>query len=166
MSSPDQRLFEADLQSAEFRMGVLDRRWGEAELEAMPAGAAWPKRFFWIAAAKRDGAPERFYLALDLSGYRSVAPTGPFWDPVKKATLELAKWPKGRPNSGVASVFKTSAFTGAGNALYHPYDRVGSHNHGQWPAQMPQRVWTDKHTIADYLSEMYSLLNSGDYIGI
>lgn len=166
MSPPDQRLLEADLESAEFRMGAIGGYWGEAEPEALPANAARPRRFFWIAAAKRDRAPDRYYLALDLKGYRGVAPTGPFWDPVKKATLELAKWPKGRPNSRVAMVFRTSGFNGAGNALYHPYDRTASSGHGKWPQQMPHRIWTDKHMIVDYLSEVHGLLNSGDYIGI
>ena len=164
--SPDQCLLEEDLRSAGFRMRVVSGHWDQAEPEALPADAAWPKRFFWIAAARREGAPGRYYLALDLKDYRSVAPTGPFWDPAKKATLELAKWPRGKAGSRVAAVFKTSGFKGAGNALYHPYDRVGAHNHGRWPEQMPHRIWTDKHTIVDYLAEIHGLLNRGDYIGV
>ena len=62
-----------------------------------PTAAAWPSVYFWMAAAPRTGAPDRYYVALNLSGYRSVPPTGPFWDPVKKQVLERGKWPKGKP---------------------------------------------------------------------
>ena len=96
MLAPDRRLFEADLQSAAYRSGVAKGLWGGAEADAQPDDAIWPRAFFWMAAASRTGAPDRYYLALNLSGYRSVPPTGPFWDPVKKQVLELGKWPKGK----------------------------------------------------------------------
>jgi hypothetical protein len=78
MLPPDQRLFEADVQSAPYRIGVAKGLWAVAGADVLPDGAAWPKAFFWMAAAPRANAPERFYVALDLSGYRFVAPSGTF----------------------------------------------------------------------------------------
>ena len=133
MLAPDQRLFEADLQSAAYRSGVTKGLWAEAEAAARPDGGAWPNVYFWMAAAPRTGAPDRYYVALNLSGQAGPRPpTGPFWDPVKKQPLELGKWPKGKPNSRFATVFRTSGFSAAGRAFYHPYDRAPVQDHPQW----------------------------------
>lgn len=165
MLGPDQRLFEADLLSAEFRCGVVKGAWGPAEAEALPEGAAWPRVFFWLAAAPRENAPERFYVGLDAAGYRSVSPTGTFWDPATKARLDFAKFPKGRPDSRFAKVFRTD-WGESGKAFYHPYDRVAAQGHTEWPKQQPHLIWTSNHTIVDYLEEFQSLLNGGDYLGV
>jgi hypothetical protein len=162
----DQRLFESDLQSAEFRNGVAKGLWDQAEADALPDAAAWPNAYFWMAAAQRTGAPDRYYVTLNLSGYRNVPPTGPFWDPVKKATLELGKWPKGKPNSRFALVFRTDGFSFSGRAFYHPYDRSPLSDHPGWPSEQPHLVWTPSHTIVNYLEEFQSLLTSGDYVGV
>jgi hypothetical protein len=166
MLSPEQRLFESDLQGAPFRIGVTKGRWGFAEPGAAAEGAAWPRTYFWMAAATRQNAPDRYYVELDLSGYRSVPPTGPFWDPVKRQRLEHGKWPKGKPGSRFAQVFRLGGFSGAGSAFYHPYDRVARLNHNQWPSEQPHLIWTEKHTIVDYLEEFQSMLMSGDYVGV
>lgn len=165
MLPPDQRLFESDLRSAEFRCGVMKALWGLAEQEALPDSAAWPKVFLWIAAAPRPNAPERFHITLDAAGYRSVSPTGTFWNPVTKATLDFDKRPKGRPDSRFAKVFRTD-WGDSSRAFYHPYDRVAAQGHPEWPKQQPHLVWTDSHTIVDYLEEFHSLLAGGDYLGI
>ena len=166
MLPPDQRLFEADLQSAPYRIGVTKGRWAQAEAEALPDGAAWPKVFFWMATAPRASAPDRFYVGLDVSGYPGVAPTGAFWDPVKKTPLEFAKWPKGKPSSRFAMIFRTTGFNGCGRAFYHPYDRVATQGHAEWPQQQPHLIWSNSHTIVDYLEEFQSLFTSGDYVGV
>ncbi len=164
MGRPDQRLFEDDLRSAESRSGVIRGLWGLAGGTLLPADLTWPSVILWIAAARRDNAPDLFFVRLDLAGYRSVPPTGTFWDPTTKATLELAKRPKGRPGSRVAKVFRTD--WEGGRAFYHPYDRVAAQSHPQWVGEQPHLVWTASHTIVDYLTEIHGLLNSGDYIGI
>ena len=74
MKSPSQRLFEGDLQSADFRSGVLKEHWGVAAVD-------WPRVILWIGAAPRAGAPDSYHVSLDLEGYRAAAPTGTFWDP-------------------------------------------------------------------------------------
>jgi hypothetical protein len=164
MHPPDQRLFEADLQSAAYRSGSAKGLWGQAEPEAMPDGAVWPKVFFWLAAAPRANAPSRFYVALDAGGYRSVPPTGTFWDPVAKATLEYGKRPKGKPNSRLEKAFRTD--WESGRAFYHPYDRLAAQGHPAWPQEQPHLIWTNAHTIVDYLEEFQALLTSGDYVGV
>ena len=168
MAGPDQRLFEADLLSAEYRAGVAKGSWGQAEACALPEGerAAWPNAYFWMAAARRDRAPDRYYVALNLQGYNAVPPTGPFWDPVKKQVLELAKWPKGKPGSRFALVFRTNGFSAHGRAFYHPYDRAPVQDHPQWRTEQPHLIWTETHTIVDYLEEFQTLLTSADYIGV
>ena len=164
MEAPDKRIFDADIRGADFRSGVLTARWGCPDDNVLPVQPAWPTRILWLAAAPRDGAPDRFYLTLKLSGYRAAAPTGTFWDPATKSMLQLPKRPKGRKGSRFAKVFRTDWENG--RAFYHPYDRVATATHSGWGAQHPNLVWTANHTIVDYLWEFSSLLHSGDYLGV
>ena len=103
MDTPDKRLFEADLVSAEFRNGMMNGWWGVPDGATLPAAtASWPRTVLWIAAAPRGDAPCQYYLSLDMSGYRAAAPTGTFFDPATGSMLELAKRPKGRPERWTA----------------------------------------------------------------
>jgi hypothetical protein len=164
MDTPEQRLFEADIAAAEFRVGVLRGTWGFPSTDALPAQPAWPHRILWLAAAARPSAPDRYCIRLDLAKYRTEAPTGTFWDLEKDAMLGLAKRPKGRDGSRFAKVFRTDWENG--NAFYHPYDRVAAKDHDKWPAEQPHLIWDSNHTIVDYLEEFHALLNSGDYLGV
>ena len=164
MKPPDQAILESDLVSAEFRIGVAKGVWGLPDLDVVPEEVVWPKVIFWIAAGPRPNSPERFYIALDAAGYRSVPPTGTFWDPNTKTTLEFEKRPKGKPDSRFAKVFRTDWENG--RAFYHPYDRVAAQGHPDWAKQQPHLVWTNNHTIVDYLEEFHSLLHCGDYLGV
>ena len=157
MQSPSQRLFEGDLQSAEFRSGVLKEHWGVAAVD-------WPRVILWVRAAPRAGAPDRYHVALDLEGYRGAAPTGTFWDQTTEAMLDAARRPKGRAKSRFAKVFRTDWEDG--KAFYHPFDRVAADSHSKWRTKQPHLVWTPDHTIVDYLEEIRSLLNSDDYVGV
>ena len=165
MEHPDQRLFDDDLLSVAFRTGVISGRWERSDGGLPPAELVWPTVVFWIAAAPRAGAPDRFFVRLDLAAYRSVPPTGRFWDPATKAMLEFANYPKGKPGSRVAMVFRTD-WGESGRAFYHPYDRVAAQSHAQWATEQPHLVWDANHTIVDYLTVVHGLLNSGDYIGV
>ena len=164
MEKPDQRLFEDDLSSAEFRNGVAKGLWNLAGVDVLPDALAWPNRVFWMAAAERVNAPARFHILVDLSGYRSVPPSGAFWDPSTKSALDFSKRPKGRTDSRFAKVFRTDWKNGS--AFYHPYDRVAALDHPQWAAEQPHLIWTSNHTIVDYLEEFHSLLQCGDYLGV
>ena len=162
MDSPDARLFEADVRSARFRNGVVNGWWDLADADI--ADTAWPARAIWISAAARTGAPDRFFLLIDLTGYRANAPTGTFWDPATESMLAVAKRPKGRPGSRCEKVFRTDWKNG--RAFYHPYDRVAAGGHPNWARKYPHLVWSIDCTIVDYLLQFHALLNSGNYIGI
>ena len=110
------------------------------------------------------GAPDRFFLLIDLTGYRANAPTGTFWDPATESMLAVAKRPKGRPGSRCEKVFRTDWKNG--RAFYHPYDRVAAGGHPNWARKYPHLVWSIDCTIVDYLLQFHALLNSGNYIGI
>ena len=164
MDKPDKRLFEEDLASVEFRSGAAKGMWGVTPPDMVPSDLVWPKRILWILAAPRENAPKRFHMYLDADGYRSVPPTGTFWDPSTGSVLEVAKRPKGKKGSRVEKVFRID--WQKGSAFYHPYDRVAAHGHTNWAQEQPHLVWTSEHTIVDFLEEFYSLLNSEDYVGI
>jgi hypothetical protein len=168
MDTPDQRLFEEDLASADFRSGAAAGRWGLPAPELLSEHFKWPKRLLWIATAPKPAAPDRFYIAMDAGGYRSVPPTGSFWDPDTKSPLDEKKWPKGKSGSRFAKVFRTD--WNNRTAFYHPYDRVAAEGHKeQWKKGAKddtRRRWTADHTIVDYLEEFHALLNCGDYIGL
>lgn len=167
MNPPDQRAFEADLQEADFRIGVAKGLWDLADKDVVAEDLKWPKVVLWITAAERANSPGRFYLLLDCTGYRGVRPTGTFWDPETKTVLAIHKRPKGKPGSRVAQVFRTDwPPSNPGGAFYHPYDREAIKGHDNWAAQHPHLLWDGRRTIADYLAEFYVLLNSDDYIGI
>ena len=136
---------------------ALKEYWGVAAQD-------WPQVILWIRAAPRAGVPDRYYVALDLEGYRASAPTGTFWDPATKTMLDAARRPKGKANSRFAKVFRTD--WEEGRAFYHPYDRVAAEGHPDWRTRQPHLVWTSDRTIVDYLEEIRSLLNSDDYIGV
>lgn len=121
-------------------------------------------RILWVQTAPRAEAPDRFYLQLDLEGYRTVSPTGTFWDPSTEASLAHDKRPKGKIDSRCAKVFRTD--WEGGRAFYHPYDRLAAAGHQQWTTEQPSLIWDCAHTIVDYLEEIHSLLNSGDYLGL
>lgn len=165
MDAPAQRLFETDVADAPFLMGAAKGWWGLAPPAMVPANLVWPKRVLWIAAAERANAPDRFYILLDLKGYRTTSPTGTVWDPETKARLALEKWPKGKDGSRFAKVFRTADWQ-RGAAFYHPYDRIAAAGHSEWKSQQPHLVWTADHTIVDWLEEFYNLLQGGDYIGV
>lgn len=164
MEKPDQRLFEEDLGSADFRIGASKGLWDIASPDVMAEDLAWPKRILWLGIPPRPNAPDRFYVLLDLEGYRSVSPTGTFWDSTTKSILSATKRPKGKAESRFAKVFRTDWKNGS--AFYHPYDRVAAQSHPEWAKDQPHLVWKSNCTIVDYLNEFSSLFNSGEYLGV
>src|SRR2546423_417719 len=89
MDKPDQSLFDEDLRSVEFRNGALKGLWSQPDPELLPEDMIWPSQVFWLLAVPRPNAPEHFYIRLDAAGYRSASPTGTFWDPTTRATLDI-----------------------------------------------------------------------------
>lgn len=161
-ASSAQRLLEADLARADFRIGADKGYWSLAQ---PVSEQAWPSVFTWVAAAPRGNAPDRYLVRWDVAGYSGQSPTGAFWDDATAALLPKASWPKGRPGTVVERVFRTDSWQLAGQAFYHPYDRRARSDHNQWATDMPLVVWTQEKTLTDFLLLVHRWLNCEDYLG-
>lgn len=157
-----QRLLEADLESAEFKIGVAKGHWG---LVKDVCETDWPHVWIWVRAAPRPQSPDRFIVRWALDNYKSTSPTGGFWDVASQNFLPKTNWPKGKPGSLVAMVFKVDGWAAPGTGFYHPYDRLARHGHEEWPAKHPQRIWTEKNSITDFVILVHRWLNCEDYLG-
>jgi hypothetical protein len=158
MTEPDKRNLEADLDGASFLSGVANAWWGRLEQPA----TEWPIVLFWVAAAARTGAPDRFHLRLDCANYPTESPQGTFCDPATGEQLAAAQWPKG--TGQVEAVFKSGWENG--QALYHPLDRLSMQKHPEWPAKYPGYVWKGDRNVTRYLTMVHRLLNSSEYTGV
>jgi hypothetical protein len=161
-ASTAQRLLQQDLEGAAFRIGVDAGNWS---LACKPSEEEWPLVFTWIRAAERPNAPDWFLVRWDLQDYNVQPPTGAFWDLDDNQFRPAEKWPKGRPGSPVEAVFKVAGWAAPGKGFYHPYDRQALAGHAEWPVNNPQRIWSDKNTLADFLSLVHRWLNCEDYLG-
>lgn len=159
MSSNAQRLLEADLAGAAFRAGELRGDW---TLVGTVADTTWPYVFTYIAAAPRPNGPERWLVRWEATNYGSGPITGGFWDAQANTFLAADKWPKTRPGSVVATVFKTSGWAAPGQGFYHPWDRTALAGHPWTDARW---AWNSNVTIAEYNAQFHRWLNSEDYLG-
>jgi len=147
--------FSPVLQRADFLMGVASGRWS---LAREVTETAWPYVFTFVAAAPRPKSSERWLVRWDLDGYNAQSPTGAFWNDLvtdetpAETFLPPQKWPKGRPGSVVAAVFKVDGWAAPGKGFYHPYDRFARNGHNDWPTANPTCVWTPNHTLVDFLA--------------
>lgn len=155
--SLDEECFREHLASYAFREGADLGKWGLHEDEAV----RWPHMVIWVTAAPRGEGPTRYYLFFNLEHYPKTGPTAYLWNQETKSKLDLAKWPKGTGN--VKMVFRTDWNNAV--ALYCPWDRLAAASHGEWPPKHAGLLWTPKHTIVNYLSPTYELLNSDEYEG-
>jgi len=162
MLTTAQRLVDTDLRRVEFLMGVDAGRWDLAEPFSV---TVWPFVYTMVQAASRPNSPEQLLVRWDLENYSEQSPTGAFWDADTKSFLAPARWPKGRPGTPVATVFKVEGWAAPGRGFYHPYDRQARLNHNDWPAQNPQFIWTKDNTIVDFLHLVHRWLNCEDYLG-
>lgn len=160
--SAAQRLLECDLLRADFRIGASKGFWRLArpisELE-------WPAVYTVVTPAPRTTGPGEFLVRWDVDGYNSQSPTGAFWDADGSRFLPAAKWPKGRPGSVVANVFKVTGWAAPGQGFYHPYDRKARAGHNNWPSDNPSYVWTANNTLTDFICLVHRWLNCEDYLG-
>lgn len=160
-ASAAQRLLEADLQRAEFQIGVAKNQW---LLAREVCELSWPHVFTWVSAAPRPNSPDRLLVRWNLDGYNSQSPTGGFWDEATNNFVAAPRWPKGRKGSVVAEVFKVEGWAAPGRGFYHPFDRQAMAGH-PWVTQNPQYVWTARNTLTDFLSLVHRWLNCEDYLG-
>ena len=161
-ASAAQRLLQADLERADFLIGVAKRQWS---LVRPVSEEEWPYLYTWVSAAPRAASPDQLMVRWDCDGYNAQSPTGAFWDAERKDFRPIPDWPKGRPGSTVATFFKTSGWAAPGRGFYHPYDRLAKPGHDKWPIQNPQHIWTSGNTLTDYLSLVHRWLNCEDYLG-
>lgn len=159
MSSNAQRLLEADLTGVAFRAGELRGDWA---LVGAVRDLGWPYVFTHVTAAARSSGPERWLVRWDATNYGSGAITGGFWDAESNMFLAKEKWPKGRPGSVVATVFKTDGWAAPGQGFYHPWDCKALPGH---PWTDPRWAWKPDVTIAEYNAQFHRWLTSGDYLG-
>jgi hypothetical protein len=160
--SAAQRLLGEDLKRAEFQIGVANGHW---QLARPVAEESWPYVYTWVQAAARPNSPGRLLVRWDLQGYNAQSPTGAFWDDEKGAFLATNAWPKGRPGSVVGSAFKVSGWAAPGQGFYHPFDRQAQVGHAHWATQNPRCVWTNQHTLTDFISLVHRWLNCEAYLG-
>lgn len=159
MTCAAQRLLLVDLVSAEFRAGEVRGDW---KLTSPMSGLPWPYVFTEVSAAPRPNSPERWLVRWDATGYGSGPITGGFWDATTGAFLSKDKWPKGRPGSVVASVFKTDGWAAPGAGFYHPLDRQALAGH---PWTDSRYTWNTSVTIATYVALFNRWLHCEDYHG-
>lgn len=161
-ASMAQRLLESDLRSVAFLSGV-DR--GDWALARPVTVEQWPYVFTHIQAAPRPNNPDRFLVRWDMAGYNAASPSGAFWDDARNNYLTTENWPKGRPGSVVATVFRVAGWAAPGQGFYHPYDRKAMNGHVKWPTENPAFIWTAQNTLTDFISLVHRWLNCEDYCG-
>src|SRR5579871_5650517 len=57
-----------------------------------------------------------------------------------------------------------TAFSTWGACLYHPIDRL-ARDHGQWPTQHPEMLWTPDKDITFLLETLHAIFNSSECAG-
>lgn len=148
---PDEAALLRDLASAAFRVGERRGRW---DLR----GVRFPHVLFFIAAPVRAGGPSGFLMRSDCTGYSGTAPNSQLWNGGTNAPLEERHRPKKR-DGGVMTAFSTW-----GPCLYHPIDRL-ARDHGHWPTQHPEMLWTADKDITFLLETVHAILDSSEYAG-
>jgi len=152
---PDERAFHADIAAGSFQLGNCLNHW---ELGAIN----WPLVQIAVAAAVREGAPDKYWFRFDCTGYPQQAPTARPWDPANNQPLPAQRWPGGRTR--IPAVFRPDWKDGT--CLYLPCDRISIEGHENWRTAHPSLVWSPSRGIILYLQELYALLNSSDYTGV
>lgn len=147
---PDHQAFVADIEKADFRLAVLERRFRLIKV-------AWPLVLVGVYAA---GGRE-YVLRFNCTGYPRQPPTAGLWNLDTNTVLEPARWPAA--NGGrVAAVFNRG--WKGGIALYLPCDREAIEGHDNWRHEMPSKLWRPADGIIQYLEQVHELLHSRDYV--
>jgi len=153
--SPDYCLFKRHLEEAPFLVGADEGRWGLIAVEAMQD---WPRCKLWVRCDPRFQAGGRVVLRFQADNYSASAPTAQPWSEPANAPLAAAEWPKGPGN--VSKVFNPGWNA---TALYAPCDRTAMVGHDAWKQVFPQLWWTPDHTLVDYLTFIFRVLNPVRY---
>ena len=154
----DQECFLEHLAHPAFQYGVERGWWGVVKNDVL----VWPEAILWISAPSRPNGPDRFFFHFTLPGYPERAPSATVWDIEGNQRLDLAKWPKGGGDVGMA--FRTNWNNAV--ALYTPWDRVALESHPDWASKHPGIAWKRTYTIVHYLRMTHELLWSDEYTGV
>ena len=97
MEKPDQRLFEDDLSSAEFRTGVVKGYWGLAGSRCAAGSTGMAERGFsgW-RRRPAPNAPDRFYISLDARRLQDRPSNRHVLGPDHKGHARILQTPKGQ----------------------------------------------------------------------
>lgn len=152
-SRPDHRAVLAQLGSPSFQAGVDARRWHLISLE-------WPHALIAVSAAPRDGAPDEFVLRFELSGYPDRVTAG-LWDCEAGTLLPAERRPKGER----ATVVFRSDWEG-GRALYAAWDSTALTSHADWGQTYPLSAWHSGRGLTFYLTNVFEVMNTDDYLGV
>jgi hypothetical protein len=148
---PDEAALLRDLAAPAFKVGDRRGRWAVR-------GVRFPHVVFFISAPTRLQGPAGFLMRTDCTGYSGIAPNSQLWNGGANAPLEEKFRPR-KPAGGVMTAFSTW-----GPCLYHPIDRL-ARDHGQWPTQHPEMLWTADKEITFLLETVHAILNSSEYAG-
>ena len=149
--SPDYCLFKNHLEGAPVLAGADEGRWGFVASESMQD---WPRCKLWVRCDPRFQAEGKVVLRFQADNYPASAPTAQPWNEQANAPLGAAEWPKGPGN--VSKVFNPGWNA---TALYAPCDRTAMVGHDAWKQVFPQWWWTPDHTVVDYLTFVFRVLN-------
>lgn len=159
VNSPDKQCFRNHIQNGRFRLGIEDNKWRLISTDLVD----WPKTIIAIRPAPLDNAPGEYTFRFDLDQYPNQAPTAQPWDAENNTPLAPDKWPKGKPDSRVAQVFRPE--WNRGQSLYLPCDRLAIQGHPDWVNQHRRYLWSVDKDISFFLGILYELLNSSNYQG-
>jgi hypothetical protein len=146
VASPDESRFLADLEVAEFQVGVEAGMWDLANV-------TWPYAVFRITAG--DG--RQLAMRLHLEDYPTVAPAGRPWDADANVVLPIPRWPVG---GSADATFRRDWSPANQDAPYLATDRLGLTTHPSWVTDIPERAWNPSRTVAFYLAEIHRNLRA------
>lgn len=158
VDAPDKRCFQRHIQNGRFRLGVEDNKWRLISSNL----SGWPKVVIMVRATFLDNAPAEYAFRFDLDQYPNQAPTAQPWDSDSNSPLPPDKWPRGKPNSRVAQVFRPEWNQ---TALYLPCDRLAIQGHPDWLNVHRRYLWSGDKDISFFLNILHELLTSSNYQG-
>lgn len=157
MMSPDKQAFLYDLETPDFKLGVLDSKWKLIKIEDEN-----PIAFIEISAAPRANSPESYVFRFIIDNYPAYAPEICIWDLEMRCKLDSAKRPYG--SESYRYLFRADWLNG--EHLYAPYERLTLQNHSAWPNEYNDLCWKSGDSILKVLNDLYRQLQSDRYEGV
>jgi hypothetical protein len=157
MIAPDKQAFLEDLETPDFKLGVLDSKWKLIKIEDDN-----PIAFIEVSAAPRANSPESYVFRFKIDNYPAYAPEICIWDIDNDCKLVEVKRPSGPDSFKI--LFRTNWENG--DHLYAPYERIGLNTHPDWPSTYKDLCWKSGDCIVKILNDLYRQLQSDRYEGV